>query len=189
MKGIPMNNSRPESLRAGRFSRTPFLLGVAGVAVGGMLLAAGCSNGVPAGQNAAEDATATATATATAAAGNGVALNPGSGSENSMPTWSTTAACPSGFQGSGIFRAINSAGHTYSISGATNSVTAAFRGTLLAPIAEIQDFGDIPNGGTQELVVICYSGDSLTGSPHEQTTMFITYSSNGSTYTTSATRP
>jgi hypothetical protein len=178
-----MNASRLESLRAGRFGRTPLLLGAAGAAVGGMLLGAGCSTAAPAGQNAAADATATA------AAGSGVSMSPASGSTNSTPAWSTTTACASGFQGSGIFRAINSAGHTYSISGATNSVTAPFRGTLLANIAEIQDFGNIPDGGTQELVVICFSGDSLTGSPHEEMTMFITYSADGSTYTTSATRP
>lgn len=178
-----MNASGLRSLRArcGRFGRRALLMGVAG----GALLAAGCSTGVPAGQSAAADATATATA----AGGNGVTMIPASGSTNSTPTWSTTTACPSGFQGSGIFRAINSAGNTYSISGATNDVTAPFRGTLLGNIAEIQDFGDIPNGGTQELVVICFSGDSLTGSPHEQMSMFITYSADGSTYTTSATRP
>jgi hypothetical protein len=176
MKGLPMNVSGPKALRAGRAA---LLLAVAG----GVLLAAGCSNAAPAGQNAAADATTAA------AGGNGVTMSPASGSTNSTPTWSTTAACPSGFQGSGILRAINKAGTTYSVSGATNDVTAPFHGTLLGNIAEIQDFGDIPNGGTQEFVIICFSGDSLTGSPHQQMSMFITYSSDGSTYSTSATHP
>jgi hypothetical protein len=117
----------------------------------------------------------------------GVALSPASGSESSTPTWSTNAACPSGFQGSAILRAVKPDGTTFSISGATNSVTAPFHGTLLGDIAEIQDLDDVGGGSTQELVVICFSGDSLTGTSRQEMSLFVTYSSDGESYKSGST--
>jgi hypothetical protein len=128
---------------------------------------------------------------ASSAAQNGnsapVTLSPASGSENGTPTWSTTSACPSGYQGSAILRAIRANGTTFSLSPATNEVTAPFKGTLLASVATIQDFGDSPNGSTQKWVVICFSGPSLTGTGHDEMSLFVTYSSDGESYKSGST--
>ena len=69
-------------------------------------------------------------------------------------------------------------------------MTAAFNGTLLDPISTIAAmYGGIPNGGTGELVVICFSGASLTGTSDPEQSTFLTISADGSTYTTSSTGP
>jgi hypothetical protein len=116
-----------------------------------------------------------------------VALNPASGPVTGTPTWSTHAACPSGYQGSAIFRAVTPKGTTFSISGATNTVTAPFNGNLLAPISEIQSLSNAANGSTERLVIICFSGASLTGKPQWEWSTYITYSGDGKTYQTSST--
>jgi hypothetical protein len=115
-----------------------------------------------------------------------VALNPASGPEGSSPAWATTTACPTGFQGSAVFRAVMASGQTFSISAATNTVTTPFHGTMEIPISEIQTVARVPNGTTMELAVVCFSGQSLTGTSHPEMNTFITFS--GSTYTTSSTR-
>ena len=154
----------------GRLTR--WLVSVAAIGIG-VTLSSACSS------NAAQS---TNTGTAT------VALNPASGPERSSPAWSTTTACPTGFQGSAVFRAVLASGQTFSISGATNTVTAPFRGTLELPVSEIQTVARVPNGGTMEFAVICFSGESLTGTSHREMDTFITFSADGKTYTTSGTR-
>ena len=115
-----------------------------------------------------------------------VTLNPATGATGGKPTWSTSTACAAGFRGSAVFREVHAdEATTNSISKATNTVTAPFDGTLQAPIAAIQAAGRIPNGGTQELVIICFSGPSLTGTSHPEMSTFITYSANGTSYTSS----
>ena len=118
-----------------------------------------------------------------------VTLHPASGPTNSTPTWSTNVACPAGFRGSAILRAIKPDGTTFSLSGVTNSVTAPFSGTLLGSISEIQTVAGVRNGGTEKFVVLCWSGPSATGTPRMEMSMYITYSANGASYTTSATAP
>jgi hypothetical protein len=118
-----------------------------------------------------------------------VALNPASGSVSGTPTWSTSTACPAGYQGSAVFRAVRSDGTTFSISPAADKVTAPFSGTLQGPITEIQSVAGVPKGGSQEFVVICFSGDSLTGTSHPDMDTFITYLGNGTSYTTSSVAP
>jgi hypothetical protein len=147
------------------------------VVVGGVLL----------GGYAAQDAQGAQSALGTNQGA--VALKPASGSTNSTPTWSTTTGCPAGFQGSAVFRAVRADGTTFSISMAADKVTAAFSGTLQGPILEIQSVAGVPNGGSQELAVICFSGDSLTGSSRADMDTFITYSANGTSYTTSSVAP
>jgi hypothetical protein len=118
-----------------------------------------------------------------------VQLNPPSGPITSTPTWSTSSACPAAYQGSAIFRIIYGNGLTTDVSPATNTVTTPFHGTLLANIAIVQAYTNIPNGHTAELIVICFSGDSLTGNPHVDMSTYITFSADGKTYTTSSTPP
>jgi hypothetical protein len=109
----------------------------------------------------------------------GVTLSPASGSVFSTPTWSTQAACPAGYQGSAVFRAVRPDGTTYSISGATDTVTAPFHGTLLGNIAEVASLlNNVPNGTKQKYVVVCFSGASLTGKSHQEMSLFVTYAHN-----------
>jgi uncharacterized protein (TIGR03382 family) len=147
------------------------------IGLGHTALVLGVVGGLVAGGEAAQ-----------AAVGNNpgaVNLNPTTGPTSSTPTWATTVGCNAGFQGSAVFRAVTSSGTTFSISGATNSVTAAFQGTLQSDIGTIQTVTGIPNGGTTELVVICFSGPSLTGNSDPEMDIFITFSADGSTYSTS----
>lgn len=112
-----------------------------------------------------------------------VTLNPASGATSGKPTWSTKIACAAGFQGSAVFREVHADGTTNSVSRVVNGTSAPFGGTLQAPISAIQAAGHVADGGTQELVVICFSGRSLTGTSHPQMSTFITYSANGASYT------
>ena len=117
-----------------------------------------------------------------------VQLNPPTGATTSKPTWSTTVACNAGFQGSAVFREVHADGvTTNSISAAVNGTAAPFSGTLQATMAQIQTAGGIAAGGTQELVVVCFSGASLSGTSDNEMNIFVTYNANG-TYSTSATQ-
>lgn len=118
-----------------------------------------------------------------------VQLNPASGRVNLTPTWSTSTACKSGYQGSAIFRIIQPSGQTFSVSPAVNAVTTPFHGTMLDPIGLIQNVANVPNGSTAELVVICFSGPGLTGTEDREMNTFVTFSSDGFDYTTSSTAP
>ena len=158
-------------LRPGR----PVLLGLVAAAV--MLLGACGSTPASSGSNGAGSGSAT------------VALNPASGRVSLTPTWSTTTSCKTGYQGSAVFRIVQPSGQTFSISPATNIVTAPFSGTMLDPIGFIQNVANVPNGGTAELIVICFSGDSLTGTPDREMHTFISFSANGFNYATSSTAP
>jgi hypothetical protein len=156
----------PEPRRPGRIA----LLGVATATV---TLLGACSAQTSVGKNPAA-----------------VQLNPDSGPTSSTPTWSTATACATGFQGSAVFREVHrDKVSTNSISRATHSDTAPFGGTLQAPISAIQAAGGIPDGGTQKLVVICFSGPALTGTSHQEMDIFVTYSADGRTYTTRSTAP
>ncbi len=149
---------------------TKWLAGV--VVIGAGVLVGGCSSSAAQTTNQAA-----------------VTLNPSSGAANSTPTWSTSTACASGFQGSAVFREVHNDGTTTNtISPVVNGTAAPFHGTLQASIARIQAAGGVPKGGTQKLVVICFSGESLTGKSEQQMTTYIKYSADGSTYTTSSTR-
>ena len=113
---------------------------------------------------------------------------PASGSTNSTPTWRTTVACPSGFQGSATFKEVHVDGTTTNfIAPIVNGTASPFSGTLQAPIAEIKSFPGIPNGGTQKLYVTCFSEPSGLGNAGTKMVLYITYSTDGSTYTTSST--
>src|SRR5215510_12165074 len=98
---------------------------------------------------------ACAAQTAQAANPGAVTLNPASGAISGKPTWSTAVACPTGFQRSTIFRAVQADVTTFSISQATNIVTAAFSGTLQAPIAAIKFLGGITHRPPQTTVILC----------------------------------
>jgi hypothetical protein len=150
-----------------RLGRTALVLGVAGAMLGGF---AGVAHAQGVGSEPGD-----------------VMLVPANGSTSSTPTWSTTQGCNSGFQGSAVFRIEEPSGGTFSVSPVVASPTAAFSGTLQDPINIIQEVAGVPNGGTAELVVYCFSGQSLTGTSDPEMSTFITFSSDGSQYTTSST--
>jgi hypothetical protein len=167
-----MQLKKLKSLKAERFGRAALLLGVAGVTVGGSLLMAG----------AAQAAVGTSPGTVT--------LNPATGPTTSTPTWSTTVACPTGFQGSAVFKEVHSDGvATNNISAFVNGTAAAFSGTLQASMAQLQGAGGVANGGTQEFVVVCYASQSGTGASQPFMDTFVTWSTDGTTYTSSGTGP
>jgi hypothetical protein len=118
-----------------------------------------------------------------------VKLIPASGSVSSTPTWATTIACPAGYQGSGLFSEVQADGSVSSIAQVVDGTAAPFTGTLQGTIAQIKSLGSIPNGGTQELFVICSSEQGSTGKTINVMSTYITYSADGRTYTTSASKP
>ena len=156
---------------------------MAGLSVGAAVVAGAVLIGVYAAQGAQGAQVAVGTSPGA------VALKPASGAMSSTPTWSTTTACPAGFQGSAVFRAVRPNGTTFSISPAVAKVTTPFNGTLQASLTEIQSVAGVSNGGSEEFVVICFSGDSLTGTSRPDMDTFITYSANGTSYTSTATAP
>jgi hypothetical protein len=162
-----MSWEKPKPLTLGPLRRASVVLGIAGLTAGGMILGAGIAQ-AHVGKNPGA-----------------VMLNPATGQTSGTPTWSTTTGCAAGFQGSAVFRGVESDGTTTdSISQAVNGTANAFSGTLQGSIAQIQTLGLIPNGGTEELVVICFSGPSLTGTSDPEMDIAIHYSADGTTYTT-----
>ena len=175
-----MNWPKLKLLRTGRLARTALMLAVAGATIGGTtLLAAG----------AAEAAIGTQPGT--------LVLTPGGSTPTpttTSPTWSTTVGCPSGFQSSAVVKSVHADGTSSSVSVFVNSATVSLTGPipaqpLQATMAGIQSNAGIPNGGTQELYVICYSGNSGTGNAQPYMDIFVTYDATGANYTTSATPP
>ena len=161
-----MKRPKMKSLASRRVGRAALVLGMSG----GLLLAAA---GV-----------------AEAAVGNdpgAVQLSEQTGSTNDTPTWHTTDACPAGFTGSAVFLAIFPGSGNERISPVVASVAAStgFSGTLFENIGLIQSDSGVANGGTQELAVQCWSGASTTGNSTFAQDLFITYSADGTTFSTS----
>jgi hypothetical protein len=166
-KVYPMNLPKLKPLATSRLGRTALVLAMAGGVVLGM------------------EGGALAAVTPGA-----VNLNPTSGPTSSKPTWATTVGCASGYQGSAVFREIHADGVTTNdISPTVNGTATAFSGTLQATMAQIQSAGGIANGGTQELEVICFSGASTTGNADPEMSIYVTYSADGTTYSTGTTQP
>ncbi|HTU74917.1 MAG TPA: hypothetical protein VMG38_15490 [Trebonia sp.] len=118
----------------------------------------------------------------------GLALNPASGPVTKDPAYSSPA-CPSGHQGSGVIREVSRGGATATFSITSNAVTAPFTGTLYASLAQLRSFANIPNGGTQQVTIVCFSGPSEMGSQVPVYELWVTYSADGKSYTTSSTKP
>jgi hypothetical protein len=187
-EGQTMNWMRPRAAEPRRPVRPALLCVVAAAAV----LLGACSAEPGTGSTGAGSNGAGSNGAGSNGAGGSsatVTLDPPSGKVSLTPTWATSAGCPAAYQGSAIFRIIYGNGLTTDVSPATNTVTTPFHGTLLANIAIVQAYTNIPNGHTAELIVICFSGDSLTGNPHVDMSTYITFSADGKTYTTSSTPP
>ncbi|HUN34052.1 MAG TPA: hypothetical protein VMU95_18785 [Trebonia sp.] len=118
----------------------------------------------------------------------GLTLTPATGSVSKDPGYSSPA-CPSGYQGSGVVREVSHDGTTATFSITSNAVSAPFTGTLYASLAQLQSFANIPNGGTQEVTIVCFSAPSEMGSQKPVYDLWVTYSADGKSYTTSSTKP
>jgi hypothetical protein len=176
--------------RNGRMTRR--LVGVMAILVG-LALASACGSGAPsggassAGGTSGQSTGSSAGQTGSQASSPGtVQLHPASGPTSTTPTWSTSVACPSGYQGSAVFSEIYTNGKTFStIAPVVNGTNVPFKGTLLTTVAEIQSIAGIANGATQELFVQCASNIGGTGSVLNYMKTYITYSADGKSYTTS----
>jgi hypothetical protein len=130
---------------------------------------------------------------ANAALGNGqgqLTITPASGPIGTTASYQTSVGCPAGFQGSAVLRAVDSAGQTASVSPAFTGTASPFGGQLQTDFGTIQGLGSgVPNGGTQELVVVCFQNAGLAGSSTNAMDAFVTYSADGNSYSVSKTAP
>jgi hypothetical protein len=156
-----------------RLRRTVLLLGVAGATTGGLLISAAAAQAVSGTDPG------------------GLTLNPASGAVTLTPTWSTNSACPTGFQTSADLYVLNTDGSIGSVASPTvASPTAAFSGTLLTDVAQTLSLGtNVGNGQTSQWVVACWSGAGGTGNVSYDQATFVTLSSDGTTYSSSASGP
>jgi len=113
-------------------------------------------------------------------------FNPASGATTLMPTWSTSDGCPSGYQGSAQM-AIFDVNSTLlsSISNVAYNVQGPFSGELDGNIRAILRFAHVPNGGSLEFTVGCYSNAGGVGSFTWLQSTLVTLSADGKTYSTS----
>jgi hypothetical protein len=115
-------------------------------------------------------------------------LSPASGASTLTPTFSTTTACPAGFQSTaGMVVAANDGTNQGILNAALPStiIGAPFSGTLGFSMGTILTVAG-PAGQTYEFVVQCNA--SLTSSQFVQST-FVTFSADGSSWTSSGTPP
>jgi hypothetical protein len=158
---------------AGRFRRGAVILGVAGLMAGAAVATAG-----------------SALAGVGTQPGN-VALVPASGATTLQPTWTTTTACPSGFQTSAEMADFTTSGTLISrISPVVSSgLTGPFSGALDFSIGTILNSAGIGSGGTVEFSVGCWSGSGGTGTVAYTQSTFVTVPAGGGSYTSSGTGP
>jgi hypothetical protein len=165
-----------KSLKAGRLRRTVLALGLAGGLVGGLLLSAGPAYA------------------AYGSAPGDLSLSPTSGALTTTAGYATTEGCPTGYQASAVVEgATTTAGSYISVSSVMDAsagavLTAAFTGTLAAPMATIESLGGFATGGTQELFVQCASETGDTGNTENVMSTFVTYNT-ATTYETEAAPP
>ena len=115
-----------------------------------------------------------------------VKFNPASGATKLTPTWSTNDGCPSGYQGSAQLAIFNENATLLSaISGVAYSVKGPFSGELDGNLKAILRFAKVPNGGSLEFAVGCYSAEGATGKVDWLQSTLVTLSSDGTSYSTS----
>jgi len=153
----------------GRLGHTVLVLAVAGATAGGLLVTAAAAQAV------------------TGTGPGQLVLHPASGAATLMPTWSTTTACPAGYQTSAVLYALNTSGSIgSSISSTVSNVTSPFGGTLLGPVGKLLSLGtNVSNGGTSQWVVACSSGRGGTGQRTYVQSDNVTLSADGKSYTSS----
>jgi hypothetical protein len=117
-------------------------------------------------------------------------LTPSSGPVSTQPTWATTDACPTGFQGSAVVSEFNTDGSfAGNISAVVDSPTAAFNGTLQGTISTELSATNVTNGGTVAFAAGCFSQSGGTGNVEYVQLTFVQLSSDGTTYSTTNVGP
>jgi len=153
--------------------RAVVFFGAVGVIAGGGLLTAGL-----------------ALATNTFEPGN-LTLSPASGAGTLQPTWKTTTACPTGWQGSAAVAEFNTDG-TYAtrVSGVVSSPTAPItNGTLTGTVGSLLHSTNLPTtGGTVAWAVGCYTQSGGQGNVEWVQLTFVTLTSSGQ-FSTGTTGP
>ncbi len=163
MQGIPI-------IRLKRLKRTALLAGVGALVAGASVLGSAQAQAAIGSQPGA------------------LSLNPTTGPVTQAGIkYTTTTACPTGFNGSGIVRIVDpGTGATASIAPANNAVTTPFTGTFNGTFALAEaEFPDIV-GATSEVTVICFAGASGQGASEPVQSAFVAISTDGNTYTETA---
>jgi hypothetical protein len=165
-----LRDGKVRLLTAGVLRRTAMVAGAVGLTAGAGLLFAGsalASNGSQPGN---------------------LILHPASGATTLQPTWSTTTACPVGYQGSAevsAFQPNGAFGSRISLVVSTG-LTHRFSGMLDYEMALLLKLGArVGKGQGSEWAVGCYSGIAGTGHVKWVQCTFVTLSSTGSSYSTS----
>jgi hypothetical protein len=119
-------------------------------------------------------------------------LKPASGSTSVSPTWSTTSACPAGYQTSAQLYATvsGSAGQFQWISGTLNPgntpIPAGQQLEFSSTVAQVQQVTKTPNGQTDKWVVKCTTLASGLGDRQYVQYVVVHISADGKSYTTSS---
>jgi hypothetical protein len=168
-------NEKRKWITAGRLRRGAVILGAVGLTVSAGLLTAG-----------------SALAGVGSSPGD-LTISPASGpAATTTPTWSTTIACPSGYQGSAdVEEFLTNGTFVSSISQVIEAPVSPISGALFdGNVAALLATGGITTSapGTMEWAVGCYSAEGSTGSVEYVMSTFVTLAADG-TYTTSATGP
>lgn len=120
-------------------------------------------------------------------------LSAPTGSLTSAPTWSQTAACPGTANGSAKLEIVLSDGVSEQAWSANiNGAASALSGEALekgATIGALESVAGYSAGQTAELVVNCYSGASGTGTLVPFNDGFITFNTDGATYSFTDSQP
>jgi hypothetical protein len=122
-----------------------------------------------------------------------IKLTPASGATTAIPKWSTTIACPSGYQGSAIFVELNKDGSVASQIGedTQQDVNTPFAGGLLGNVTTLLSVSNVANGTPATWVFECYpNGDVTATGPHfaYSQAIYVTVSADGKSFSSSATR-
>jgi hypothetical protein len=158
---------------AGRLRRGAVVLGVVGLAAGAAVATAGsalAANGTEPGH---------------------LTLSVPSGPLTTQPTWATSDACPTGFQGSAVIEEFNTDGTAASrvslvVAPSSGPISG---GGLLDTVGNLLTSSNITPGGTVEWAVACYSAVGGTGNFEYVQSTFVTENAAGTQYSTSATGP
>jgi hypothetical protein len=119
-------------------------------------------------------------------------IKPASGSTGISPTWSTVDACPDGYQTSAVLYATvyRSAILMQQISGTVNPgaspVPVGEPLEIGATVAQVQGVTNTPNGQTDKWVVQCSAGLGGLGNHEDVQYIYVHYSKDGKSYTTSS---
>ena len=191
--------------RGGPLRRSVALIGLVGVAA---VLLSSCDEASTTGSSATEGKVGAAPSRRSASPQPGLSGNPGqkkfepgslvfnpaSGPTTTSPKWTTKDACPAGHNGSAELVAFNLRGDFESrislpIEGSGPYESAPGAGVLDFDLNSVRLYAtpDVGPNGTIQVAVGCYADGAGLGSAVFVQSIFITFSDNGASYSTSST--